>query len=168
MGWITVRFTIKNRTNKNTYLVSVMVKVKLRRSAGSGKFVFIVNGRSSSVKSAAPPHESTIYFTSHHNGGEIFTFLYSNLSSTRFCFFCSRILVLLHTPYLTRQNGIRLKQCITCMLLNYFDHCGAWRGMGGKGAWCERRVNRRSHRTRAPVVRPLGAFRNVVLCLLFF
>ena len=29
----------------------VMVKVKLRRSVGSGKFVFIVDGRSSSVKS---------------------------------------------------------------------------------------------------------------------
>jgi hypothetical protein len=30
----------------------VMVKVKFRRSAASGKFVFIVDGRSSSVKSA--------------------------------------------------------------------------------------------------------------------
>lgn len=30
----------------------VIVSVKLRRSAGSGKFVFIVGGRSSSVKSA--------------------------------------------------------------------------------------------------------------------
>jgi hypothetical protein len=29
----------------------VMVRVKLRRSVGSGKFVFIVDGRSSSVKS---------------------------------------------------------------------------------------------------------------------
>lgn len=40
---------------QNIYAPSsgVMVKVKLRRSAGSGKFVFIVDGRSSSVKSAS-------------------------------------------------------------------------------------------------------------------
>lgn len=31
----------------------VIVKLKLRRSAGSGKWVFIVDGRSSSVKSGA-------------------------------------------------------------------------------------------------------------------
>jgi hypothetical protein len=45
--------TMANETISSTHIPSsgVIVRVKLRRSAGSGKFVFMVEGRSSSVRS---------------------------------------------------------------------------------------------------------------------
>jgi hypothetical protein len=77
----------------------VMVSVKLRRSAGSGKLVTIVEGRSSSVRSYSedqqrrkPPKEKM---------DAMHTFLHSDLGGAGLWLpLRHRLLVLLHAPYL--------------------------------------------------------------------
>jgi hypothetical protein len=81
----------------------VMVRVKLRRSAGSGKLVTIVEGRSSSVRSYGeiyqqrrkPPKDETMH-----------TFLHSDLGGAGLWLpLCRRLLVLLHAPNLIRTSA---------------------------------------------------------------
>lgn len=76
-----------------------MVRVKLRRSEGSGKCVFIVEGKSSSVRSVMEAKD--IECEPHDSNSRARTFLHSNLGGTRLRLLLSRgILVLLHAPYL--------------------------------------------------------------------
>lgn len=94
----------KLRNDKHAPSSGVIVRVKLRRSAGSGKVVFIVDGRSSSVRSMDENPEScrehwirrvraTARLTGEH------TFLHAYLSCA-----CLRLLLsslifrLLHGP----------------------------------------------------------------------
>lgn len=78
----------------------VMVSVKLRRSAGSGKLVTIVEGRSSSVRSfrnGSATSQAQKLDTVH-------TFLHSNLGGAGLWLpLCCRLLVLLHAPYLFKD-----------------------------------------------------------------
>ena len=81
----------------------VMVSVKLRRSEGSGKLVFMVDGRSSSVKSGmlyAPE-----FLSSRGRKRLRLTFLDTNLGCASLWLLLSgRLLGLLHAPYLRRYQ----------------------------------------------------------------
>lgn len=79
------------------------MRVKLRRSAGSGKWVTIVDGRSSSVKSYSETHQICKLVRTN----QTHTFLYPDLCGARLgLLLCRRLLILLHGPYLIR--GVRL------------------------------------------------------------
>lgn len=80
-----------------------MVSVKFRRSAGSGKYVFIVGGRSSSVRSG------TLTRSTRHPGQPLRvagqTFLYTYLCGAGlWLLLCRRVLVLLHAKDLCDRS----------------------------------------------------------------
>lgn len=83
------------------------MRVKLRRSAGSAKCVFIVEGKSSSVRSFGSLLVTSV---GHAIKQAPRTFLNSNLSGTGLRLFLRRgVLVLLHTPDLLFAFNIKLE-----------------------------------------------------------
>ena len=77
------------------------MSVKLRRSAGSGKLVTIVEGRSSSVRSYSEIDQQR---RKPSKMGTMHTFLHSNLGGAGLWLpLCRRLLVLLHAPYLIKD-----------------------------------------------------------------
>ena len=98
----------ERETIQNTPSSGQMVRVKFSRSVGSGKCVVIVEGRSSSVRSRVPRRDQwrTLQRRDSNNTTSLTrTFLHTNLgrASLGLLLGCL-ILVLLHTPYLTRQG----------------------------------------------------------------
>ena len=88
-----------------------IVRVKLRRSAGSANCVFIVAGRSSSVRSGETRVKRGRRALENVwvNAKEVFTFLNSNLRSARLRLLLRRcVLVLLHGPNLLDGGGDEL------------------------------------------------------------
>lgn len=82
------------------------MSVKLRRSSGSAKCVFIVDGRSSSVRSSIREVYEALKTT---KGGARQTFLYAYLCGTRLWLLLGRrILVLLHAKNLCDRLDIRI------------------------------------------------------------
>lgn len=114
----------------------VIVSVKLRRSAGSGKFVFIVGGRSSSVKSEAFIRSALSYWVRQMQHISR-TFLHSDLGGTRLRLLLGRlVLILLHAPDLDESetqiySGTGWR---TLIIVRAREGADVWRRVGYRNA----------------------------------